>query len=427
MNLMLSAICERTESSVRAASAWASAGLLLFYANHGLSWLGQVQGLRRLFLTAVPPKDAAVVLPELRELRLTEFRIGNPDVGRMAPQLEALHVHIPSVGEEELGLDHLLSLEFKGVGIWRRQEAGLPWELHELFTAHLERWLPCLCRLVGADALPIGPGGDYNLAALPRTLRRLTLSPTTLTNGEQLLHAQLPNLEELHSYGRTSLCMEHWAAGMDTFGAALRKLSYTALPRHDLPAPSPGRLQCLEELCLTRGTLEELPAWVGTLPRLRSLAVRESSVRRLFATAEECLPLLEKLDLSHCEELEELPSWVACLPRLRVLHVGKAALRGALSSGERPAWAGCLAMLRLGSDYRTGMQGLGWIGHLQQVRILDLTSAALLPDDEPAEGGLQQLVELNLSRCTGVEEVPAWVWRLPNLRVCTANSIGRPL
>jgi len=172
--------------------------------------------------------------------------------------------------------------------------------------------------------------------------------------------------------------------------------------------------------------IEELPAWVGELSSLRKLSLPFCAVRRLFDTPDECLPLLEELHLNRCQQLEGLPSWVARLSRLRVLTVGTAALHGALSPASAvetlPAWTDSLEILTLDKSLREEMRGLGWVRHLRLLRDLDLSYVTFLPDDEPAEGCLQLLGKLNLFQCSGIEELPAWIGRLPRLRCLQATS-----
>ncbi|MGD3142442.1 leucine-rich repeat domain-containing protein [Xanthomonas oryzae pv. oryzae] len=188
----------------------------------------------------------------------------------------------------------------------------------------------------------------------------------------------------------------------------LRHLQIGVAPELKTLPPSLTRLSNLSTLQLTMIPLDELPADLGRMQGLRSLALGGGHYARLPASIVE-LSRLTGLRVSHSSHFRELPENIGLMQGLRSLELASNSkleqLPGSLTQLHR------LKKLDLSSNRRLAHLPED-IGQLRGLTELSLKSCAALRQLPDSVGDLAQLQLLDL-RGTGLQTLPPWLARLP--------------
>ncbi|QBG93904.1 type III secretion system effector XopAE [Xanthomonas oryzae] len=188
----------------------------------------------------------------------------------------------------------------------------------------------------------------------------------------------------------------------------LRHLQIAVAPELKTLPPSLTRLSNLSTLQLMMIPLEELPADLGRMQGLRSLALGGGHYARLPASIVE-LSRLTALRVSNSSHFRELPENIGLMQGLRSLELASNSkleqLPGSLTQLHR------LKKLDLSSNRRLAHLPED-IGQLRGLTELSLKSCAALRQLPDSVGDLAQLQLLDL-RGTGLQTLPPWLARLP--------------
>ena len=170
----------------------------------------------------------------------------------------------------------------------------------------------------------------------------------------------------------------------------MRSRGSTKLRVDALDAPLPAEL---ERLYAAEISLASVPAWIGSLTRLRTL------------------------DLGH-NVLSSLPDSMAALQALEILYIHDNRL------GELPAWIGSLSSLTYLNVAENGLRALPAVSGLS--RLIELRAMHNRLTDVPRLPASLRELHLRGNECVSV---PAAVRGLPELRVLDmrANRLSGPL
>ncbi|QBH02542.1 type III secretion system effector XopAE [Xanthomonas oryzae] len=188
----------------------------------------------------------------------------------------------------------------------------------------------------------------------------------------------------------------------------LHHLQIAVAPKLKTLPPSLTRLSNLSTLQLMMIPLDELPADLGRMQGLRSLALGGGHYARLPASIVE-LRRLTELRVSNSSHFRELPENIGLMQGLRSLELASNSkleqLPGSLTQLHR------LKKLDLSSNRRLAHLPED-IGQLRGLTELSLKSCAALRQLPDSVGDLAQLQLLDL-RGTGLQTLPPWLARLP--------------
>lgn len=190
----------------------------------------------------------------------------------------------------------------------------------------------------------------------------------------------------------------------------------------DLFFHSITKLDCLENLDLSKSQIPFLPSSIGQLKQLKILNLSE--IHTLIGIPEEIgnLTALETLNLAKCWQLTSLPPSIGNLENLRNL-----CLRGIINLIDLPEeiWnLTNLTTLDLDKSLVEDFSLPPSIGRLKNLRVLNLPasgskSSLELPDK------IGDLVHLEEFRCTSIASLPPTIGRLVNLKdLSLKNTMG---
>ena len=383
--------------------------------DDGLRRLSGLTGLRLLNLDGAALTDAAAPhlakLTGLRAIRLSAFAVsrdgfgvGDATAAALAdlPELERLSARDTRIGDAGVAaLARSESLRELGLENTAVTDAGLT------ALAGMKR-LESLSFGVYQDGAAITDEGLANLAGAPN-LRSLNLTGTQVTDAGLRRLAELPALREL-GLGNTGVT----AAGLE----ALSELS--KLERLDLgfgfdvdDAAAATLAKNSTSLRTLTARLEVTDAGVAalaTLPHLETLSLSGEGVTDAGVRAAAAMPNLTELELRRCPVTDDGLAALAGTPTLARLWVsdtnvngdGLAALAD-LPNLER-------LFLDLGSRddrFHADRPGLGGVGALRSLKVLNLHGSGLVPDDLAALNGLSNLEFLQIGGVP-IDDVAAW-------------------
>ncbi|GJR71642.1 disease resistance TIR-NBS-LRR class family protein [Tanacetum coccineum] len=169
-----------------------------------------------------------------------------------------------------------------------------------------------------------------------------------------------------------------------------------------------GKLECLEELCLSSAKIKHLPDSICTLRRLKSLKVYDCYLLEKLPEDLEKLECLEKLNVSS-KKIEYLPNSICMLKRLKSLDVANCCCLGKLP--EDIVQLESLERLNLSATMIIKLDDC-MLKHLKLLKLNDCALLEKLPEDL---GRLECLEELHVSS-KKIEYLPDSICMLKRLK-----------
>ncbi|GKD09773.1 disease resistance TIR-NBS-LRR class family protein [Tanacetum coccineum] len=232
---------------------------------------------------------------------------------------------------------------------------------------------------------------------------------------EEDLPSSVGNIEKLISFG---LCACTDLKKFSDIICSLQCLKKLTLKCNIPEFPKDlGKLECLEELCLSSTKIKHLPDSICMLKRLKSLKVNNGDLLEKLPEDLGKLECLEKLHVSS-KKIEYLPDSICMLKRLKLLDVTECCRLGKLP--EDIGQLECLERLYLSSAKIKHLpDGICMLKHLKYLSLFDCPLLEKLPEDL---GRLECLEHLDI-KYTGISHLPQSIFGLKCLFIIASPDL----